>query len=316
MSKKIKKPVDTAKNKISIPSDNKQSPFTKPSTLYYKFSVNTGLQLLLIILFPIFIYLKVVNYSFIDDDNVIIKNNLTTFSNLHNIGEAFLTDDFFRAPGISPYSFYRPFQTLSYMVDASISGANPWLYHFINLMLHVITCIALYFLLRYFNFKKVTAFFGTLFFSVHPLLAGAVSWISARGDLLIGLAGVLLFLTMGYYFKTNKIALFILHCFIFLIAVFTKETIMLFPLVFLLYYLIFLRNKKKDNRIIRFIVTWSLISALYIFIKFHIFWTIHQILSMVFRLFWQILIFFPQFLAGYLSLFPCRYFHHLIYSPL
>ncbi|MDR3610652.1 MAG: hypothetical protein P4L27_08825, partial [Ignavibacteriaceae bacterium] len=273
--RRIKDPPGSIRKEQSNSSEEKYPHSKKATGIYDRFIASTGLQLILIILLPLVIYFKVVNYNFILDDETIIKNNVTSLSQLNNIGEAFKRDAFFRAPGLSLYQVYRPMQTVSFILDALISGANPWMYHFTNLLLHVLTCIALYFFLQFLNLRKITAFLGTMIYSVHPLLAGNVSWISARGDLLIGLLSILLLLTMGYYYKTNKPILFILHVLIFLAAVFTKETIIVFPVIMLMFYFLFLKTKgtdkriikNRDKRIIKFAAAWILIDALYFAIK-------------------------------------------------
>ncbi|MDR3609068.1 MAG: hypothetical protein P4L27_00725 [Ignavibacteriaceae bacterium] len=264
---KVTLTLDPISKQISNSNRKSYSFFTKVINPLYKLSTNTGLQLALIVLLPLIIYSHVIHYGFLLDDETIIKDNIESLSDLHNISDAFMRDAFFREPQTSSYILYRPIQTVSYMIDASISGADPWMYHFTNLILHLFTCIALYYMLLFFNFSKATTFLGTLIFSVHPMLAGDVSWIGARGDLLIGFSSILLVLTMGYYFKTNKPILYLLHVFIFLISVFAKETIILFPLLLILYYFISLKHEQKDKRIIKFIVSWIFISGSYLLVK-------------------------------------------------
>lgn len=267
----MKKKASTYKGVKSAPkkrplkdSPKKESVFSKNAAeIISRFSENTTLQLAIIVLLPLIVFLKVVNFEFILDDIMIIRNNIDVISNLNNIKEAFTRDAFFVKPGTS---FYRPIQTVGLMFDAAISGINPWMYHFTNLLLHILTGVALYYLLRFFNFKRLTAFFGTALFAIHPLVACAVSWIPSRGDLYIGLFGILLFLTMGYYYRTKKPVFFILHVIIYALTIFSKETVVLFPALLIVFYIFFLKEE-KHKELYKFVASWVSVSAIFFIIK-------------------------------------------------
>src|ERR1700733_12960356 len=130
MSKKKKQfPVKTTtiiKNPLAIPG---------------KFETNTTLQLALIILFPVIIYIKIVHFRFVNfDDTGIITDHFDILGNIHKIGEAFRRDAFLSAKGDS---FYRPVQSISFMLDALVGSKNSWVYHLDNLIIHLLTCISL-----------------------------------------------------------------------------------------------------------------------------------------------------------------------------
>jgi len=151
-------------------------------------------HIIILIFVPFILYLKVLNFDFVFDDILIIKGNIKVLEHLSNILEAFRRDAFFNNKG--ELLFYRPMQVISFMIDASIGGINPLFYHFTNLVLHIATGIALYFLLRTLSVEGFTAFLFSLLFSVHPVLASGVSWIPSRGDLLIGLFSILSLLAL------------------------------------------------------------------------------------------------------------------------
>ena len=226
---------------------------------------NTGLQIILLIFLPVLVFLKVVNFEFILDDIGIIRNNVDVLSNLTKLGEAFTRDAFFAKPG---KAFYRPIQTVSFMFDASISGPNPWMYHFTNVMLHIITVILLYYILKQVGFKFLTPFFTAAIFSLHPLLTCAICWVPGRGDLLIGLFGAASFLMFFQYFKTKKNIYFIGHLMLFLIAMFSKETAIMLPVLFIMEYFVLIYDK-FDKVILRFIAGWSVIVIFFFFVKNH-----------------------------------------------
>jgi len=67
-----------------------------------------------------------------------------------------------------------------------IGKFNPFIYHLTNVILHAIACILAFFFLGLF-FKTETAFLGAALYAVHPIHTEAVSWISGRGHLILGL---------------------------------------------------------------------------------------------------------------------------------
>jgi hypothetical protein len=190
-----------------------------PNPLIERFEKQTIWHIILLILLPFFLYIKVAGFEFIDfDDVAIIKNNFDILGHFSKIGIAFKTDAFISAHG----DFYRPMQTVSFMLDALIGGDRPWIYHLFNLLYHILTVVSLYFFLRSLQIKNMASLFIALLFSVHPLLTAAVSWIPARGDVLIGLFGVLLFNTFGRYCRTKNTGWLMLHSLLFALALFSK----------------------------------------------------------------------------------------------
>src|ERR1035437_2471832 len=221
--------------------------------------------ILFLILVPSVLYFRVVNFNFsnFDDANIIVAN-YDTISNINNVKEAFTHDAFMSNAG---EEFYRPVQTISFMLDAQAGGKLPWMYHLSNLLIHILTVIALFFFLKKIGIKKEISFLLTLFFSIHPLFTHAVAWIPARGDLLLGLFSLLSFITFLEYFESKKIIYFILHAFSFLLALFSKETAVLLPVVFLSYLYFAARKKIILKDVIPFLTVWSISFLLYYYLR-------------------------------------------------
>jgi tetratricopeptide (TPR) repeat protein len=225
----------------------------------------------LLILLPLCIYIQSLSFDYTNfDDNGIILQKFDVVGNLHNIDTAFKVDAFFNKTG----DFYRPVQNVSFMLDAAISKQKLWMFHISNLVIHILTCISLYFFLQLLNIRRYPSFLLALLFAVHPLFASCVGWIPSRGDTLIGLLGVLLFLTFGLYFRTKKIIYFILHVLLFLITIFTKETTVFFPLFFLYYYFFVLPKPIEAEkftikllRLIPFFIFWAGIFVFYFILR-------------------------------------------------
>jgi len=63
-----------------------------------------------------------------------------------------------------------------------------------------------------------------------------VAWVPSRGDLLIGLFGTLSFITLIKYFEEKSWIYFTAHLAAFFVSMFSKETAILFPILFALIY--------------------------------------------------------------------------------
>ena len=224
----------------------KVNPAKMPNPFLVRFANQTIWHIVLLVLLPFFVYIKTAGFEFINlDDIAIIKNNYLILSNFHNIGLAFKTDAFLSIHG----DFYRPVQTISFMLDAYIGGERPLIYHLSNLLYHIITVVSLYFFLRSVAIKQLTALFGALLFSVHPLLSADVSWVPARGDVLMCLFALLQFIVFDKYFRSGRKFYIILYALLFFLGIFSKEVAILLP-VLLLFYYFFIFQQVPGKRVI------------------------------------------------------------------
>lgn len=86
--------------------------------------------------------------------------------------------------------FYRPLSELTFATDWLLYGTNPVGYHLTNLLWHLATTVALFFLvsslLRQFgaNTARTTALITCALFSANPLHSEAVIWLVNRTDLI------------------------------------------------------------------------------------------------------------------------------------
>jgi tetratricopeptide (TPR) repeat protein len=225
---------------------------------------NVWCHLGLLILLPLIIYVQSVKFDYTNfDDNGIILDKIAIVKDIKKIDTVFKTDAFWNSTG----DFYRPMQNLSFMLDAQVSGEKLWMFHITNLLIHILTCISLYYFLQFLSLKRYTAFLLSLLFAVHPLFASGVGWIPSRGDILIGLFGLNLFLTFGKYFKTGNLIYLFLHAILFVITIFTKETTVLFPFFFLYYYFFILKEKFSFKKLSPFAIIWAASFVLFFILR-------------------------------------------------
>ena len=137
---------------------------------------------------------------------VIIVLCFAIYSN--SLNNAFVSDDIeaiLENPHISQISHYwkipaNLLNSLSYL----ISGFNPFAYHLINIILHAINTILVFFFLRLF-FKAKASLLAACLFATHPVHAEAVTWISGKPYLIITLFVLITYLL--YHYATYSITI-------------------------------------------------------------------------------------------------------------
>lgn len=216
---------------------------------------NTRILLLLSFLVPALLYMQSLRFDFTHfDDTQLISNNISYLSDISNVPDAFLKGAFV----LQNSSFYRPLQTVSYMLDIQISGGNnTWMYHLGNILLIGLISLTLSSLLRAFSLPPKLSLLSVLFFAVHPLFVSTVAWIPSRGDLLLALFSLLSFYLLIKYFENKRPVYAVFHWLTFTLALFSKETAVFLPALFAFYYFIFVHQ----NRIERIIVPGVLLYA-------------------------------------------------------
>ncbi|MDP9150713.1 MAG: hypothetical protein M3O36_12345 [Myxococcota bacterium] len=129
------------------------------------------------------------------------------------------------------HAYFRPLVTASYALDAQWSGANPVGYHLTNVILHGLASTLFFRLFRRFELGLGVSFAVALLFAVHPALVPAVAWIPGRNDSLLTvfvLGAWLLFLRER---SRPSWATLGGHWLCFALALLTKETAAVLPLV-------------------------------------------------------------------------------------
>lgn len=155
---------------------------------------------LLFFLFVFLIYSRVFTFTLgkLDEDLLIIRP-LDFLKNLHNLPKAFSKDPFLNDHG----SFYRPLQTISFMVDAQFYGQKGTIFYITNLLFHAATGCALFSLFTLISRNRTQASLFTLLYLSHPMFVNAVAWAPGRGDLMAGLFSVLTILFFIHFIENG-----------------------------------------------------------------------------------------------------------------
>lgn len=230
----------------------------KPKQKENLLSKYAGLWLLLI---SFILYLPSVNLGFTELDDTIFINEMSTYnSDPGNIFHSFTRGVFSEEND----TYYRPLLLDSFIVNAFFSKQSIGGYHFVNILLHLLAVWFLFSLLQQLGIKKMTAFWLSLLFAVHPVLTQAVAWIPGRNDTLLAVF-VFPFLSACLKYRQNpELKLLLIQAGTLLGALFTKETALFaLPAAWLLS--VFLSDKKWwGGPAIRMYAVWVGSAAIYL----------------------------------------------------
>lgn len=159
-----------------------------------------------------------------DDRNYFLNNPYVKGLSAGNLREIF---------GSFRNGNYHPLPLLAYAIEYVCYGFAPRGYHAVNLAWHAANVVLLFFLLRALRLNAAAAFAACLLFAVHPLRVEAVAWVTGRKDLMctfFSLGAILVYLLRARSgrpgFSWGVLGLFLL-------ALLSKGTAMVVPLVLL-----------------------------------------------------------------------------------
>lgn len=186
-------------------------------------------QIAVLLIFVCALYAQTLRFDFVhfDEDELIIDRQ-SFLQSINNVPKAFTTDT---AYPFGRSVFYRPVQTLSFMVDAHIAGDRPLWYHGMNIALHVAGALLVLAVLRALSFGPWAALGGALAFAAHPALVPAVAWVPGRNDILTAIPLLASFWFFIRYAHTQKRIHLIAHALLWFVALGAKEYAIVLPFV-------------------------------------------------------------------------------------
>ncbi|MDP2956189.1 MAG: DUF1736 domain-containing protein [Longimicrobiales bacterium] len=130
------------------------------------------------------LYLRTVGFGWVYDDlmEVVLNTFIRSFSHL---GEIFTTT-VWSGSGMETF-LYRPLALVTYALNYQVSGAEPWSYHLVNVLLHAGASVLVVRLGLLWRLPVVAAGLGGLLFAAHPIHVEAVAAVFGRKDLLAAL---------------------------------------------------------------------------------------------------------------------------------
>ncbi|MBI5116218.1 hypothetical protein HZA56_07060 [Candidatus Poribacteria bacterium] len=204
--------------------------------LKWRDSLGVPALLALLLLLCLLLYLPSLSYFFAQDDFYFLSRAS------QNRVEGF-------AAMLKPFGpFYRPLSTSMYFTAMlKLFGLWPLPYHIFNLILFCANALAVYYLGAMIFRDRAKGFVTALFYLTRGVHFETVSWVSGIQDSLMTLFTVLSM--VAYLACSQKTGLrFLLSMGFFLLALLSKETALVFPLILVAYEVILNRDKANIRR--------------------------------------------------------------------
>ncbi len=178
-------------------------------------------------------YLGTLAFGFVYDDKPVIVDN-TTIRSWGSLSHYFIPQ-FVTAHGIATGgTFYRPITLLWLRLNYVCFGLNPAGWHFAMLACHVLTTCLVFAVVRKLTNHRATAAIAGLLFGLHPAHAENVAWLSSVNDLLMSALLLGSFLAYLKFREHDRTTMWIgLSLLLFALALLSKETAAVFPLLIL-----------------------------------------------------------------------------------
>ncbi|MHB1194030.1 MAG: tetratricopeptide repeat protein [Longimicrobiales bacterium] len=127
------------------------------------------------------LYLRTVGFGWVYDDQMEVVLN-TFVRSLANL-PAIFTSTVWAGSGMETF-LYRPLAVVTYALNWQLSGAEPWSYHLVNVLLHAGAAVLVVRLGTLWRLSPAAAGLAGILFAVHPIHVEAVAAVFGRKDLL------------------------------------------------------------------------------------------------------------------------------------
>ena len=135
---------------------------------------------------------------------------------------------------MSDTDYWMPLSLISHMADVQFFGMNPAFHHAGNVLIHAVSAVLLFLILRSLTQKLWRSAIVATIWSIHPLRVESVAWISERKEVLGGLFFMLCLASYLRYTRRPSIANASLICLCFLLGLMSKPILVTLPIVLLL----------------------------------------------------------------------------------
>ncbi|MGQ9848230.1 MAG: tetratricopeptide repeat protein [Bacteroidales bacterium] len=162
---------------------------------------------------------------------------------------------------------YHPFTLISLAIDYALGDGKAVFFRITNLFLFTLIAIFIFvFIYKLFK-SNFAAFFVSLFFALHPFNVESVLWISERKNLLFMFFLIPSMIYYLNYIDQKKRSYLTYSCLFFVFSLLSKSQGL--PMVFLLFLIDYIRNRKFNKRVITEKTPYIVISFFFLFAMFY-----------------------------------------------
>lgn len=219
------------------------------------------------LLVTVFVYSGTLHSPFLFDDyhSVLFNPNIKELGNIpHFFASATATSGKVQNTG-----GYRPITMATLAIDYALSGLDPYSYHITNIILHLCTIVAVFFLALFFAEKygrpPGAALIAAGLFALHPVHTNAVTYIIARTGILSTLFYLLSFYLYVKYRDTGRQWKLAASLFLFICGLLSKEIAVTLPITLFLYD--YLLEKKRKPRDYAGVAVFFLVGLAYVILR-------------------------------------------------
>lgn len=180
-------------------------------------------------------------FTNLDDTQYVVENSVIKELNVENLKTIF-SEQF--------VGNYQPITMLSYMVEYKLWGLNPFGYHLMNLLFHLLGTLFVFLIIKKLSGNDLIAFITSLLFGIHPLHVESVAWIAERKDVLYGFYFLWALYLYILHTKQEKqfSKYFLFSLILFVLALLSKAQAVVLPVGF--FAVDFLMKRKFTKKII------------------------------------------------------------------
>ncbi|MBN2545033.1 MAG: tetratricopeptide repeat protein [Spirochaetes bacterium] len=239
-------------NNFSPLKNNKNSLLFQNSNLFYFF-----IFLLVLTTFIAFFPSLFNGFTNWDDDLYILNNSRIKQLNLKSIFHIFTS---------THYGGYEPLTELFFAIEYHFFKLNPFIYHFNNLILHLINTLLVFWFVFLISKKKEVSILAAFLWSVHPLRVESVAWAAERKDVLFSLFFLLSIISYIYYSERKEWKFYLMSIAFYLICLLPKAQGIMLP--FVLIAIDYFLNKKFEIKSLIYKIPYFIIFAVFFIIMF------------------------------------------------
>ena len=238
------------------------------------------------VLLCLIVYYNSLSHGFVYDDyGVIVENKY--ISQTGGLFKSLFSQSYFEFSGLE--ASYRPVSTISYFLMYAAAELDPFFYHLVSLLLHMLNTLLVFRLAVLIFQDRLRAMMSSLLFACHPVLTETVNCIAWNDDLLTTL---FFLLALIFYIRTRSDSLvsgirgYSLSFLFFALGLLSKEMAITLPAVVLLYDLLM---READREAAGFEGLWNTvrsrisvyagyaaISLLFLYVRFFVIYSPQQ----------------------------------------
>ncbi len=221
---------------------------------------------LLIAIVALLLYANSLSNSYALDDFSVIKENNIVKNGTRSIPLIYNSSYRFGYLNVND-GLYRPFTLMMYAIEWQFFPDKPAVYHFVNILLYMLTGIVMFNLLCKVlkGYNIILPLAATLLFIVHPIHTEVVANIKSRDEIMCFLCIILSIRYLVEYVEQKKPGKLVLTILFYTVALFCKESgilMLAFAPMFLYFF-----SREKMGRIISLTLIYVVPTLIYLAIR-------------------------------------------------